>query len=160
VVDQSLLQAAPGIAASTPRGWPPGSAWQGVPGVYDNSSKNQVVIVVHDGVVPPTGQGHGSENLVLHETGHALQAALERPYPSEGGTLRSPPTAGAKDPAFLNARTQDLSSLSTYEKQTGTAGIDETYAETLASYYENPAAMKASQPHLYQYWDTHPPGGP
>jgi len=159
VVDQSVLQAAPGISTAPPRGWPPGSAWQGVPGVYDNSSKNQIIIVVKNGVVPPTGAGHGSQNLVLHETAHAIQAALEQPYPSEGGTLRSPPTAGAKDPAFLNARIKDLGTLSTYQKQPGTAGIDETYAESMASYYENPAAMQVAQPNLYNYWNTHPPGG-
>ncbi|MEO8184153.1 MAG: hypothetical protein ABI895_35485 [Deltaproteobacteria bacterium] len=159
VVDQSVVQAAPGISTAPPRGWPAGSVWPSVPGVYDNSSKNQVVIVVHNGVVPPTGAGHGSQNLVLHETAHALQAALEQPYLSEGGTLRSPPTAGAKDPAFLNARNQDLSTLTNYQKQAGTAGIDETYAESMASYYENPAAMKVAQPNLYNYWNTHPPGG-
>jgi Flp pilus assembly pilin Flp len=159
VVDQSVLQAAPGISTAPPRGWPAGSAWQGVPGVYDNSSKNQVVIVVKNGMIPPTGAGHGSQNLVLHETAHALQAALEQPYLSEGGTLRSPPTAGAKDPAFLNARNNDLGTLTNYQKQPGTAGIDETYAESMASYYENPAAMKVAQPNLYNYWNTHPPGG-
>jgi len=159
VVDQSLLQAAPGISTAPPRGWPAGTTWPGLPGVYDNSSKNQVVIVVKNGVVPPTGSGHGSQNLVLHETAHAIQAALEEPYLSEGGTKRSPPTAGAKDPAFLNARNKDLGTLSNYEKQAGTAGIDETYAESMASYYENPAAMKVAQPNLYNYWNTHPPGG-
>ena len=61
--------------------------------------------------------------------------------------------------AFLNARNQDLGTLSTYQKQAGTAGIDETYAESMASYYENPAAMQVAQPNLYNYWNTHPPGG-
>jgi Flp pilus assembly pilin Flp len=159
VVDQSVLQASPQLATGTPRGWPAGSQWQTVPGVYDNSAKNQVVIVVNNGTIPPTGAGHNSTNLVLHETAHAIQAALERPFPSEGGSMRSPPTAGAKDPAFLNARQADLATLPPYQTQAGTAGIDETYAESMASYYQNPAGMKTAQPNLYQYWSTHPPGG-
>lgn len=139
VVHDSVVEALPHLAGVRPRGWPPGSTWDTVPGLYDPAT-NQVIIATRGGAVPATGNGHGSVNLVVHETGHALDASVN----------------GHGDPAFVAARNQDLPNLSTYQTQPGTAGLEETYAESLALYESNPSASQATQPNLHAYWASNP----
>jgi Flp pilus assembly pilin Flp len=139
VVRNSIVEALPALKGVRPRGWPPGATWDSVPGSYDPATK-QVVIATRGGVVPPTGNGHGSVSLAAHETAHAIDAA----------------TGGHNDPAFLAARNQDLAGLSAYEKQPGAAGLEESYAESMARYYGNPAAMQTTSPALYRYWASNP----
>jgi Mlc titration factor MtfA (ptsG expression regulator) len=97
-----------------------------------------VIIATRNGSIPQSGNGHGSQNLVLHETAHALDAAV----------------GGRNDPTFLAARNKDLPTLSSYETQSGTAGPRETYAESFARYYDNPG--KAGNANLDKYWATNP----
>jgi hypothetical protein len=139
VVKDSVVEALPALKGVKPRGWPPGSGWENVPGLYDPATK-QVVIATRNGAVPATGNGHGSANLVIHETGHAIDAALN----------------GNKDAAFQAARNKDLAKLPGYETQPGDAGLQESYAESLARYYGNPAASQATNPELHKYWATDP----
>jgi hypothetical protein len=128
-----------------PRGWPPGSTWDKVPGA-DTPDKNEVVIAVtghgtsagpH---VPKTGEGHGSVNLVVHEASHSVDLNGKGPSPSQSDD-------------FTKARDADMNKLSDYEKQAGGAGQQETYAESAARHAEG---KDQDTPHLKKYWDDHP----
>jgi hypothetical protein len=123
-----------------PRGWPSGMTWDSVPGLYDPSG-NRVIIATKDGKVPPTGQGHGSANLVIHEVGHAIDAA--------GGNISS-------SEAFKKAREKDVGNLTAYEKQTGTAGLEESYAESMARYYGGAKDEAENFKGLHEYWAGNP----
>jgi len=139
VVRNSVVEALPALKGVQPRGWPPGATWDTVPGLYDPATK-QVIIATRGGAVPAKGNGHGSENLVVHETAHAIDAA----------------TNGHNDPAFQAARNKDLAKLPAYETQPGAAGLEETYAESMARYYGKPASSQATNPELHKYWGTKP----
>lgn len=135
----------PSLKGVRPRGWPPGSSWDTVPGAY-MGGKNAVVIATrgHGSAggpyVPPTGDGHGSVNLVIHETAHAVDAA----------------TGGSASKAFNDARNKDINNLSDYERQAGAAGQSETFAESAARYYGGGNACNT--PNLNDYWRRHPLG--
>lgn len=125
-----------------PRGWPPGSTWDSVPG-SNMRDKNEVVIAVtgHNTPagphVPKTGEGHGSVNMVVHEASHSLDRGSPSPSQSE---------------EFTKAREADMSKLPNYEKQTGEGGPRETYAESAARHAEG---KDQDTPHLKKYWDDH-----
>ena len=128
-----------------PRGWPPGSSWDSVPGLYLPSTKEVVIATRGHGTpggafVPPMGDGHGSYNLVLHEAAHALDDVV----------------GGSSDAAFLAARQADIGALPPYETQAGVAGPSETYAESIAIKYGGTAAQQAARPNLMKFFDTHP----
>lgn len=133
-----------------PRGWPPGSTWDSVPGLYEPSRKRVIIATRgHEGgapYVPPFGDGHGSFNLVLHETGHAIDKAERETYRSATSD-------------FTAARDADRSRLGGYERQSGSAGREETYAESLARYYGGDATLASDWPTLYAYWRGDPLGG-
>lgn len=139
VVRDSVVEALPSLKGVQPRGWPPGSTWDSVPGLYDPDTK-QVIIATRNGKVPKTGDGHGSVNLVYHETGHAIDEAVK----------------GHTDADFVKARDADMAALPAYLAQTGDAGPEETYAETLALYQSDPDACRKQYPNLYAYWATDP----
>lgn len=132
----------------TPRGWPAGSTWDNVPGVFLPDSNEVVIATTGHGTatgakVPPTGQGHGAFDLAAHESMHGYDL---------GGT-------GANkhaDPAFLAARTKDTSKLGRYFTQAGDAGLQETFAESAARYYGGDPKMKKDWPNLYKYWESQP----
>jgi hypothetical protein len=135
-----------------PRGWPPGMTWDNVPGAYLPDTKEVVIGVVGHGTpagahVPQTGEGHGSRNLVVHESTHAVDHAT--------GGDRS-----ATDPNFIAARNADAAGLSPYESQGGTAGPEETYAESAARYYSHDPSDATNHPNLNNYWSTNPVGNP
>jgi hypothetical protein len=119
-----------------PRGWPPGSSWDSVPGV---ASGKEVVIATRNGRVPPTGDGHGSYDLVIHETFHGIDAA---------GSFSS-------DPEFRAAHDADTAKLDDYLNQAGDAGYEETFAESAAHYFRGDTAWFDDKPHLKWYWETH-----
>jgi hypothetical protein len=128
-----------------PRGWPPGSSWDTVPGVC-TADRNEVVIAVRGHAegnphVPKTGEGHGSFNLVVHESGHAVDLCT-------GDVSRS------KQAAFQAARNKDLATLSAYESQADPAGTEETWAESAARYYAGDAGDGAAHPNLHAFWDS------
>jgi hypothetical protein len=131
-----------------PRGWPPGATWDTVPGL-NFAGRNEVVIAtVGHGTpagahVPATGEGHGSSNLVLHESAHAVDLDGTGAHRSGGA-------------AFNAARTGDAATLGPYESQAGTAGQEETYAESAARYYGGDTTDSANHPNLNQYWVSGP----
>jgi len=122
-----------------PRGWPPGMTWDSVPGLYDPGT-NQVIVATRGGKVPPTGDGHGSANLVIHEVGHAIDEA--------GG--------GSDAPEFVAAYDKDKNALPAYEQQAGKPGREEAYAESMARYYGG--NTDKTGPNLVKYWQTDPLG--
>ena len=128
-----------------PRGWPPGSTWDSVPGLYNPATKEVVIATRGHGTaggafVPPMGDGHGSYNLVLHEAAHGLDHVV----------------GGSSDAGFLAARQADIGVLPAYETQAGVAGPSETYAESIAIKYGGTAAQQAARPNLMQFFNTHP----
>jgi hypothetical protein len=131
-----------------PRNWDPGDTWDTVPGVF-SSKKNEVVIAtIGHGTpagahVPATNEGHGSHNLTVHESFHAVDLG-------HGGASRS------SDADFNTARTADIGTLDSYEGAAGTAGQEETYAESAARYFGGDANDATQHPNLHQFWDTHP----
>jgi len=130
-----------------PRGWPAGESWDTVPGLNDPNS-NRVIIATRNGRVPPTGDGHGAHNLVLHEVGHAIGDAAA--------------VGGESDARFIAAREADKAALDAYEGQAGNAGVEETYAESFARFYGGDPNDAATYPHLHAYWASNPfvAGGP
>jgi len=139
-----------------PRGWPPGSTWDTVPGAYMPDTHEVAIAVTGYGTpagphVPQTGEGHASANLVIHESTHAVDHA-------PGGDR------SATDPNFTAARTGDLGGLPAYERQAGSAGAEETYAESAARYYGGDSHDAANHPNLHGYWSgdpvAPPPAGP
>lgn len=75
---------------------------------------------------------------MLHEVGHALDRGK------------------SNSTAFKKARTKDLSALSAYEKQKGKAGLEETFAESYATYYEGNSKAISKTPNLAGYWKKDP----
>ena len=129
-----------------PRGWPAGSTWDSVPGLQRPASKEVVIATVGQAAgnahVPATGEGHGSVNLVIHETAHGVDYAAN-PHTSAGAP-------------FNAARTPDVGALSAYETQPGNAGQEETFAESCARYYSGTPSSAENTPHLHKYWRGNP----
>jgi hypothetical protein len=135
VCRNSVTEVATHLKGVRPRGWPAGMTWDKVPGLYDGT-KNQVIIATKGGKVPAKGDGHGAANLVVHEVGHALDAAI----------------GGSDTQAFKNARAADLVGLTAYEKQAGKAGREETFAESMARYYGKARGARKAHPKLHAFW--------
>jgi len=156
-----VTESMPELSGVLPRGWPAGSTWDKVPGVYMGGNKKVVVGTMEkDGKrhVPGEGEGpipHGSPNLIGHEGGHAFDAA--------DGELKS------KNAKFLEARTDDVNAgtptgmygprdnyfLSTAEGGTNDAGAtSETFAESFAMHVSG----SSKWPKLEAFW-THNPWG-
>ncbi len=142
----SVVDRDPSLHGVTPRGWNAGQTWDSVPGMYDKN-KNEVVIATRGtgtpagAHVPVTGEGHGSADLTVHESMHALD--------SGGGAGNQSAGAG-----FNTARNGDIRSLGTYETQAGSAGQEETWAESGARHYGGGGGTR----NLDGYWGSHPPG--
>jgi hypothetical protein len=136
----------------TPRGWPPGSTWDSVPGLYEPSRK-AVVVATRAGAtadaprhVPVSGEGEGAYDLFLHEFAHSLdyRHALTGVGSSSGAFL----AAYAADKASLTAHQE------TYLLQPGKAGQEECFAETFDRFYAGDPALKEELPNLYAYWTS------
>jgi peptidoglycan hydrolase-like protein with peptidoglycan-binding domain len=132
-----------------PRGWPPGSTWDIVPGLY-NPSTDEVVTATIEGRngsrrVPAKGEGHGSADMVFHELAHGLD---------DVGALGTGRTAN--DQAFVSAYEKDRKSMEehgeTYLLQEGEAGREEAYAETFARYFRRDPTLAQELPGMYAYW--------
>lgn len=127
----------------TPRGWPPGKTWDDVPGGFD-ITRNQVIVATREWAGKrEIAINHGSWNVVAHESGHALDRA-------RGWESRN-------NPAFQKAYQADVSrgKLSSYLTQPGTAGAEESYAESFAAYVEG-AKPTGEFHHLLNFWkDRH-----
>jgi hypothetical protein len=146
----SVTDFASDLKGVQPRGWPPGATWDSVPGAY-MPDRNAVVIATTGHGTPPgahvpaTGEGHGSANLVIHESAHAVDSNVS-------------PSLNSGSPAFNAARASDVSALPSYETQAGAAGQSESYAESAARYYGGSYGT-ISTPHLDAYWRDNPLGG-
>jgi hypothetical protein len=132
-----------------PRGWPPGSSWDSVPGLHSPDRNEVVIATIGHGTpagrrVPQTGEGHGSKSLVVHETFHAID---------HGKSAGSPRSSAAE---FNAARNADKPTLSAYESQPGAAGQEESYAETAARYYGADTTDATQHPNLHKYWHSDP----
>ncbi|MCX4029164.1 membrane-targeted effector domain-containing toxin [Endozoicomonas sp. SM1973] len=137
VTNDSITTYYPHLKGVTPRGWPAGKTWDDVPGVGSfNNQRGSVIAVILDPngkwVIPPMGQGHGSSNLVLHETAHAIDRIIGTESQGENLSKRS---------SFGQAWQNDYQSLDPYYQQGGTAGLEETFAEGIARYYESAARL-------------------
>jgi len=125
-----------------PRGWPAGSTWDNVPGSFMPGSNEVVIATIGHPAnphVPATGEGHGSANLVVHEGLHGYDKGA-------GGHV-------SDSPDFAAARAADTGpGTSTYEQQAGVAGQEESYAESGARYYSDPAGSSTAEPNLGNYW--------
>jgi hypothetical protein len=121
-----------------PRGWPPGSTWDGVPGVFAGATNEVVVATKKPGVLDHAG----SKNVVLHEVGHALDW--------QQGLLQ---TQSDKS-EFIAAWSLDYGSLPSYLQQTPPAGPSEAFAESLAMRRMDPGALATQHPALHAYWEA------
>ncbi len=133
-----------------PRGWPPGSTWDSVPGLQQPDTKEVVIATIGHAAgnphVPATGEGHGCADLVIHESAHGVDFAF-KPLLSAGAP-------------FNAARTPDKPALDAYESQPGAAGQQETFAESCARFYSNDPSSLENTPHLHKYWHDNPLGPP
>jgi len=59
--------------------------------------------------------------------------------------------AALRDQGFLTARQADMGKLSAYERQEGSAGLEETFAESGARFVVLPGAMAAEWPNLFNH---------
>lgn len=131
-----------------PRGWPAGKSWDTVPGLF-HPQTNRVIVATRghntpEGAhVPKSGDGHGSFNLVIHETMHGLD-------------YRSTPAKLSTSLNFTKARNADLATLDPYEKQSGNAGPEEAFAESAARYYGGDSTDAIRHPKLHGYWAANP----
>ncbi|MBP0463456.1 PAAR domain-containing protein [Roseomonas sp. PWR1] len=137
------------LAGVQPRGWPAGSTWDNVPGARMGDTGEVVVATIGhndnppNARVPATGEGHGSANLTVHEALHG--------YDMGGGGHRS------DDADFAAARAADTGpNTPAYEQQAGSAGQEESFAESGARYYSDPAAARQNEPNLADYWSNQP----
>lgn len=133
-----------------PRGWPPGATWDNVPGAYMPDRKAVIIATTGHRTpagphVPVTGEGHGSENITVHETTHAVDAFAG-------------PQRNSSSPDFIAARNSDLGGLTAYEQQAVDGGPSETYAESSARVYGGQHGA-TQQSALDAYWRAHPLGG-
>jgi hypothetical protein len=133
----SITDYVPELRGVRPRGWPPGTSWDSVPGISLGST---VVIATRDGRVPEIGNGHGSYDLVVHETFHSVDSA--------GGPL-------SQSADFLAAYNADKEALGSYYRQEEDAGRAEAFAETAARYFGHDPTLEKENPNLYRYFDTH-----
>jgi len=135
----SITDHAVDLRGVAPRGWPPGSTFDTVPGVY-RPEKKDVIISTIEG---PNGtrvvsNAHGSYDMVLHELGHAVDGAVVE--------------NASTDARFAATRERDLAALPEYMRQPGEAGASETYAEAFARYYGADPTMRNQWPALYDHF--------
>lgn len=135
----------------TPRGWPPGSTWDRVPGLYDPASMT-VVMATHDGArgasereLPDFGYGHGSFNALFHEFGHALDGTNALGHDSRSPGFRA---------AYINDAQALLDANHTYLLQPGDAGPEEAYAEMAARYFGRDPSLRGAFPNLHGFFEA------
>jgi hypothetical protein len=169
VCRNDVLEILPELETEKPRGWDDGQTWKGVPGlstVDEHGNKMVVIATVGHGTaegahVPRTGEGHGSHNLVIHESFHSVDDTA-----SDGNR--------SDEADFENARSTDVATLPEYErteaeggpaKEAGASDADdlrraqeEAYAESAARYYGTDPADRPDNA-LNDYWDGKPLAG-
>lgn len=151
VCRNSVTEVRTDLQGVQPRGWPAGTSWDTVPGLYDPGS-NQVIIATRghgteEGAhVPRTGDGHGSSNLVMHESMHSVDH-----HGPNGQNISD------TDQNFVNARNNDPAMMADgYEGSANAAGAEEAYAESAARYYSGDPNDAANHPGAHNYWESDP----
>ena len=138
----SVVDVRPELAGKRPVGWPPGSSWLDAPGLYV-ATRNEVVVATRGhapgraGRVPAAGDGHGSASLAVHVACHAVDARSGSPSSS---------------PEFRAARGADREALPAFCDQPGSAGLEESWAESAALRAAGPEESRSALPHLEAYW--------
>lgn len=133
------------LRGKQPPGWPPGTSWDDVPGVYAPQANNVVIATVADTnrgrIVPESPSQHGGRNLVVHEVMHAYLALT------------------GIDAAFVIAQKQDAARLPAAFRDESLDAHTELYAEAAARYFSGDAALFEEWPALGSYFFTRfPPG--
>jgi hypothetical protein len=114
----------PDLVGVQPRGWPAGSTWAQVAGMYSEMNKH-----VYAGDEAP----HGSASAVLHELGHGLGSLL--------GGYEATATAWA---SAMGDPYERQPGLVTWNGETYSAGARETFAESVALYGLNGVSAVAN----------------
>lgn len=139
-----------------PRGWEdlrPKRTWDSVPGTYLAQGKRVIVATISapggGRKVPDMGAGHGSANLAVHETLHGRHRLADNVL---------------KAARFKQARQADFGRLPDYLRQEGVAGLEETYAESGARFFQRDPGLATDWPALFAFWSgapipPAPPGG-
>ena len=143
----SVTDIKPELAGQKPRDWPEGTSWDTVPGLYDPDTNTVLITTRGHGTengpyVPPTGDGHGSSNLVIHESMHGVDHG--------SGDI------SGNNQAFNDARNADIGTLNSYENNDNPDGDEEAYAESAARYYGGDPNNAANHPNLHNYWAGDP----
>ena len=129
------------LRGEAPRGWPPGVDWTVVPGCYLPDERAVAIATVDRGGrrrIPAKGDRHGSWNLVIHETMHADDYAA--------------PRRRSRNRDFVHAREADVAALDVYQRQTGAAGLEESYAESAARHFGSDPSFVGACPKLHGFW--------
>lgn len=125
VAPRRLTDAMPELKGQKPRGWPPGSTWDAVDGAY-SPGKKQIIVSEEVEVKPGIWvKSNRTDDVLRHETGHAVDAALDKI--SDDADYLAAYEAEAK--AVPKAEQKQLS----YFLQNGGVGAEETCAESIAA---------------------------
>ncbi|MCK5809487.1 MAG: hypothetical protein KAH00_00265 [Cocleimonas sp.] len=142
VVRDSIVEHYPELSGVRPRGWPPGSTWDTVPGVARTGANEMVVATVSgdagERAIPAKGTNHGSYNLVIHEAAH----------------LYSGLTGGHRSDDFIVARNKEIEAghlTIPYLLQEGNAGRSETFAGVAAMFYGGSGQVLNELTALFDY---------
>jgi hypothetical protein len=144
VCRESVTDFAIELKGVRPRGWPEGKTWDSVPGCFDTKRKKVLVATraaaTGERVLPPTGHGHGSVDLLLHESMHGHDFL-------KGHRI-------LKSDDFERAYLADFAELGSYEQQPGDAGRQETYAESAARVFGDDLSVQGQWPALTGFWQA------
>ena len=123
----------------------PRRTWDSVPGTYLAEGRRVIVATVATPaggrMVPDIGAGHGSANLAVHETLHGRHRLA---------------SSVLKAQSFKRAREADFPRLPDYLRQDGVAGLEETYAESGARFFQRDPTLAADWPALFAFWSGAP----
>lgn len=145
---RAVTEVEPKLRDDTPRGWKdldPPRTWDDVPGTYLAKGRRVVVATTEapggGRMMPPKGIGHNSANLALHETLHGRHRLSKKLL---------------KAKSFRKARNADFDRLPDYLKQEEIAGLEETYAESGARFYQRDPTLASDWPALFAFWSGLP----
>ena len=164
----SVTDLCPDLAGVQPRGWPNGSTWDSVPGVYQGLTKRVVACTMPDGSgrkIPGPREGpnqHGAFDLVGHEAGHGFDVSDPGPpknaHPDFRKAREDDKTRGkSATPWGLVGGADggpDNYFLTTAEGGNNDAGaISETFAESCANFA---GSKPGAWPALQTFWQNNP----
>ena len=145
---RAVTDVEPKLRDDVPRGWKdldPPRTWDDVPGTYLAKGKRVIVATIDapggGRMMPRTGVGHNSANLALHETLHCRHRLSKKVL---------------KAKSFRKARDADFDRLPDYLKQKDVAGLEETYAESGARFYQRDPKLASDWPALFAFWSGLP----